>query len=112
MVIKTRVFVVDDSALVRQFMTEVIQGQPDMMLAGVAADPVSALPKMQQQWPDVILLDVKCRAHGRFDILATDYGFFPSNPLGCYLLFVEEAGASLTLEALSAGLLPCLLRLS
>ena len=30
MVAKTRVFVVDDSALVRQFMAEVIQGQPDL----------------------------------------------------------------------------------
>lgn len=101
MVIKTRVFVVDDSALVRQFMTEVIQGQPDMMLAGVAADPVSALPKMQQQWPDVILLDVEMPRMDGLTFLRQIMASHPTPVVICSSL--TEAGASLTLEALSAG---------
>ena len=54
-----QILVVDDSALVRQFMTEVIQTQPDMALLAAAPDPIIAMSKMQKQWPDVILLDVE-----------------------------------------------------
>ena len=54
-----QILVVDDSALVRQFMTEVIASQPDMALLATAPDPIVAMTKMQKQWPDVILLDVE-----------------------------------------------------
>ncbi|MFC3912766.1 chemotaxis response regulator protein-glutamate methylesterase [Pseudaeromonas sharmana] len=101
MSVKTRVFVVDDSALVRQFMTEVIQSQPDMTLIGIAADPISALPKMQQQWPDVILLDVEMPRMDGLTFLRQLMATHPTPVVICSSL--TEAGASLTLEALSAG---------
>ncbi len=54
----TRVLVVDDSAVMRQFMTQLIGGQPDLAVT-TAADPILALAKMERQRPDVILLDLE-----------------------------------------------------
>ncbi|MEM7349657.1 MAG: chemotaxis response regulator protein-glutamate methylesterase [Acidobacteriota bacterium] len=55
---RIRVLVVDDSAVVRQFMSGLIGQQSDMEVA-VAADPLIALRKMSQRRPDVILLDLE-----------------------------------------------------
>ena len=101
MVAKTRVFVVDDSALVRQFMSEVIQGQPDLQLLGTAADPVSALPKLEQQWPDVILLDMEMPRMDGLTFLRQLMATHPTPVVICSSL--TDAGAALTLDALSAG---------
>ncbi|WP_409420745.1 chemotaxis response regulator protein-glutamate methylesterase [Pseudaeromonas sp. ZJS20] len=98
---KTRVFVVDDSALVRQFMAEVIGRQPDMALAGTAVDPVAALPKMQQAWPDVIILDMEMPRMDGLTFLRQLMSSRPTPVVICSSL--TEQGASLTMEALSAG---------
>ena len=68
-----QILVVDDSALVRQFMTEVIQTQPDMALLAAAPDPIIAMSKMQKQWPDVILLDGCANAYAAAWILRKEY---------------------------------------
>jgi two-component system, chemotaxis family, protein-glutamate methylesterase/glutaminase len=52
------VLVVDDSAVVRQFMAGLLADQPDMTVA-TAADPLIALGKMERSRPDVILLDLE-----------------------------------------------------
>jgi two-component system, chemotaxis family, protein-glutamate methylesterase/glutaminase len=101
MVAKTRVFVVDDSALVRQFMSEVIQGQPDFQLLGSAADPLSAMPKLEQQWPDVILLDMEMPRMDGLTFLRQLMATHPTPVVICSSL--TEAGATLTLDALAAG---------
>jgi len=98
---KTRVFVVDDSALVRQFMAEVIGQQPDMVLAGAAVDPVAALPKMQQAWPDVVVLDMEMPRMDGLTFLRQLMSSHPTPVVICSSL--TEQGASLTMEALSAG---------
>lgn len=58
------VLVVDDSAVVRQFMTQMLGRQPDLHVR-VAADPIFALAKIEAERPDVILLDLETpRLHG------------------------------------------------
>ena len=50
--------VVDDSAVVRQFMSALLSSEPGMSVA-VAADPLIAMQKMETKWPDVIVLDLE-----------------------------------------------------
>lgn len=96
-----QILVVDDSALVRQFMTEVIASQPDMALLATAPDPIAAMTKMQKQWPDVILLDVEMPKMDGITFLKQIMAQHPTPVVICSSL--TEKGTALTLEAFSAG---------
>jgi two-component system, chemotaxis family, protein-glutamate methylesterase/glutaminase len=54
-----RVLVVDDSALVRQTLVEILSQDPDIRVIGAATDPFAAADRMRQEAPDVITLDVE-----------------------------------------------------
>lgn len=56
---KISVFIVDDSAVVRQTLEAIIAEDPALTVAGVAADPIIAVEKLRQVVPDVIILDVE-----------------------------------------------------
>ena len=56
---KTSVFIVDDSAVVRQVISDMVTRSPGLRLLGAAPDPLYALERMQREWPDVIVLDVE-----------------------------------------------------
>jgi two-component system chemotaxis response regulator CheB len=56
---KIRVLVVDDSALVRQTISEILASDPDIEVMGTAADPFAAAEKIAQEIPDVITLDIE-----------------------------------------------------
>jgi two-component system chemotaxis response regulator CheB len=55
---RLRVLIVDDSAVVRQTLSSIVNAQPDMT-AIVAADPLIAFDKMKHALPDVIVLDLE-----------------------------------------------------
>ncbi|WP_010321861.1 protein-glutamate methylesterase/protein-glutamine glutaminase [Marinobacterium stanieri] len=54
-----KVLIVDDSAVVRQGLTEVLEADPAIEVIGAAADPYLAVEKMRRLKPDVITLDVE-----------------------------------------------------
>jgi two-component system chemotaxis response regulator CheB len=56
---KVRVLIVDDSALVRQTLTDILQSDPEIEVIGTATDPFVAARRIQQEVPDVITLDVE-----------------------------------------------------
>ena len=56
---KIRVLVVDDSAVVRQTLTEILNSDRQIEVIGTAADPFFAAEKIKQKKPDVITLDVE-----------------------------------------------------
>ncbi len=56
---KIRVLVVDDSAVVRQNLEEIINEDPQLEVMGVASDPYIAAGKIKKEVPDVITLDVE-----------------------------------------------------
>jgi two-component system chemotaxis response regulator CheB len=56
---KTRVLIVDDSALVRRILSECLAGQPDIEVVGTAADPYIARDMILELEPDVLTLDIE-----------------------------------------------------
>lgn len=95
------VFIVDDSAVVRQVLTQVLGQDPRIRVAGTAPDPIFALQKMQQDWPDVIVLDVEMPRMDGITFLRKLMQERPTPVVICSTL--TEKGADTTLQALSAG---------
>ncbi|MGV7930405.1 MAG: chemotaxis response regulator protein-glutamate methylesterase [Spirochaetota bacterium] len=54
-----RVHIVDDSALLRQALTEILSSDPDINVIGASSDPLFAENHFNREWPDVIILDVE-----------------------------------------------------
>lgn len=98
---KIKVLVVDDSAVVRQALGEIINGEPDMTLIGTAADPIIAATKIAKQRPDVITLDVEMP---RMDGLTFLQQIMSQNPIPVVICSsLTEKGASTTLKAMQFG---------
>ncbi|OCX91940.1 MAG: chemotaxis response regulator protein-glutamate methylesterase [Pseudomonas sp. CO183] len=96
-----KVFIVDDSALVRQVLTACLDSHPGIQVIGQAADPLFALEKMQRDWPDVLVLDVEMPRMDGITFLRKIMAERPTPAIICSTL--TEAGAAITLEALAAG---------
>jgi two-component system, chemotaxis family, protein-glutamate methylesterase/glutaminase len=98
---KTRVVVVDDSALVRSLLTEIINRQPDMQCVGAAADPLIAREMIRELNPDVITLDVEMPRMDGIDFLSKLMRLRPMPVVMVSTL--TERGADVTLRALELG---------
>jgi DNA-binding NarL/FixJ family response regulator len=64
-----QVFLVDDSAPVRERLTEMLQGLPDTQVLGHAAEADGAIRDILASAPDVVLLDIALAAGSGFDVL-------------------------------------------
>jgi len=95
------VFIVDDSAVVRQVLTQMLGADPGIRIAGSAPDPIFALQKMQRDWPDVIVLDVEMPRMDGITFLRKLMQEHPTPVVICSTL--TEKGADTTLQAMSAG---------
>lgn len=98
---KTRVVVVDDSALVRGLLSEIINRQPDMECVGAAADPFIAREMIRNTNPDVITLDVEMPRMDGIDFLGKLMRLRPTPVVMVSTL--TERGAEVTLRALELG---------
>jgi two-component system chemotaxis response regulator CheB len=98
---KTTVVVVDDSALVRSLLTEIINREPDMICVGAAADPLLAREMIRTLNPDVITLDVEMPRMDGLDFLARLMRLRPMPVVMVSTL--TERGADVTLKALELG---------
>ncbi|MBL0728515.1 chemotaxis response regulator protein-glutamate methylesterase [Piscinibacter sp. HJYY11] len=96
-----RVMVVDDSAVVRQVVTGLLQAVPDMQVIAAVSDPVLAIERLKQSWPDVIVLDVEMPRMDGITFLRMIMSQRPTPVVICSTL--TEKGAKTTLEAMSAG---------
>jgi len=98
---KTRVVVVDDSALVRGLLAEIINKQSDMECVGAAADPLVAREMIRNLNPDVITLDVEMPRMDGIDFLSKLMRLRPMPVVMVSTL--TERGAEVTLRALELG---------
>ena len=98
---KTRVIVVDDSALVRSLLAEIINRQTDMECIGAAADPLVAREMIRNLNPDVITLDVEMPRMDGIDFLSKLMRLRPMPVVMVSTL--TERGADVTLKALELG---------
>lgn len=98
---KTRVLVIDDSALVRRILTESLSRDPDIEVVGAATDPYAAKDKINELKPDVLTLDVEMpRMHG----LAFLKILMEQRPMPVVMVSsLTDRGAEETLQALELG---------
>jgi len=96
-----KVLIVDDSAVVRQVLSAVLNQASGIQVIDVAVDPVYAMEKMSKQWPDVIVLDVEMPRMDGITFLKKLMAQKPTPVVICSTL--TEKGAKTTLQALAAG---------
>ncbi|MDE2145813.1 MAG: chemotaxis response regulator protein-glutamate methylesterase [Burkholderiales bacterium] len=96
-----RVFVVDDSAVVRQTLQHLLQGEPEIELIGSAPNPLIAAPMLRKSRPDVLLLDIEMPGMDGLTFLRQLMAEAPIPIVICSTL--TEAGSKMALDALSAG---------
>ncbi|RBF13822.1 protein-glutamate methylesterase/protein-glutamine glutaminase, partial [Xanthomonas oryzae] len=96
-----RVLIVDDSAVVRQMLTEILSRDAGIEVVGSAADPLLAREKIKRLNPDVITLDVEMP---RMDGLVFLENLMRLRPTPVVMISsLTERGADTTLQALSLG---------
>ncbi|AZV92961.1 chemotaxis response regulator protein-glutamate methylesterase [Bordetella sp. J329] len=98
---KIRVLCVDDSALVRGLMTEIINSHDDMEVVAVAPDPYVARELIKQHRPDVLTLDVEMPRMDGLDFLEKLMRLRPMPVL--MVSSLTERGGEVTLRALELG---------
>ncbi len=98
---KTRVVVVDDSALVRSLLSKIIDSTPDLQAVGAAPDPIAAREMIRELNPDVITLDVEMPRMDGLDFLERLMRLRPMPVVMVSTL--TERGAETTMRALELG---------
>ena len=97
----TRVLIVDDSAVVRQTLKEVLSSDPEIEVIGTAGDPFVAAERIREEVPDVITLDIEMPRMDGLTFLKKIMSQHPIPVVICSSL--AEEGALSTLKALELG---------
>jgi two-component system chemotaxis response regulator CheB len=98
---KIRALIVDDSALVRQLLTEILNSDPAIEVVGAAGDPYIAREKIKRLNPDVLTLDVEMP---RMDGITFLRNLMRLRPMPVLMVSsLTEQGADVTLQALEIG---------
>lgn len=96
-----KVLIIDDSALIRQLLTDILQRDPGIEVVGAAPDPVIAMEKIRRLKPNVLTLDVEMP---RMDGLQFLEQLNREHPLPVVMVSsLTERGAQTTLRALELG---------
>lgn len=98
---KIRVLCVDDSAMIRGLLTEIINSQPDMEVVAVAQDPIVARDLIKEHNPDVLTLDVEMPRMDGLDFLGRLMRLRPMPVL--MVSSLTQEGSEVTLRALELG---------
>ena len=101
MATRSKVLIVDDSALMRQLLTQIINSDPELEVIGTAGDPYMAREKIKALNPDVLTLDIEMP---RMDGLTFLEKLMRGHPMPVIMISsLTDKGADTTLRALSLG---------
>jgi len=101
MINKIRVLVVDDSAVVRQSLSSILESDPDITVIATAADPIIAVKKIMKEVPDVITLDIEMP---RMDGLTFLRKIMSQNPIPVVVISsLTTSGTEVAMKALEYG---------
>lgn len=98
---KIKVMIVDDSALVRQVISQALSKEPDIEVINTASDPVFAIEKLKTEWPDVLIVDIEMPRMDGISFLRKVMTEHPTPVIICSSL--AEKGSAATFDALAAG---------
>lgn len=98
---KIRALVIDDSALIRKILTEVLNSSPEIEVVGAAADPLIAREMIKQLNPDVLTLDIEMPHMDGITFLSNLMRLRPTPVV--MISTLTEHGAEATLNALALG---------
>ena len=98
---KIKVLIIDDSALIRKLLTEIVNSQRDMEVIGAAADPLIAREMIRELNPDVLTLDVEMPRMDGLDFLEKLMRLRPMPVVMVSTL--TEKGSDITFKALELG---------
>jgi two-component system, chemotaxis family, protein-glutamate methylesterase/glutaminase len=105
---KIRVLIIDDSASVRQTLTDILNGDPQIEVIGSASDPFVAARRIMEEVPDVITLDVEMPRMDGITFLRKLMSQRPIPVVMCSSL--TEAGSETLIQALEAGAVDVILK--
>jgi two-component system chemotaxis response regulator CheB len=98
---KLKVLIVDDSAAVREVLTDILSSDPELEVIGVASDPYVAVERIKRQTPDVITLDIEMPRMDGLTFLQRIMSQHPIPVVICSTL--AGAGSDSALAALEKG---------
>ncbi|HEY1101411.1 MAG TPA: chemotaxis response regulator protein-glutamate methylesterase [Myxococcota bacterium] len=104
---KARVLVVDDSAVIRLVLSDVLAAEPDIEVAGTAASGELALRRIEELAPTVVTLDVEMPGLGGLATLVEIRRRWPTLPVIMFSALTERA-AKTTIDALARGATECI----
>jgi len=97
-----RILIVDDSVVIRKVLAEALVADPEIEVAGSAADGNIALAKIPQLKPDLVTMDVEMPVKSGIETLVEIRKLYPKLPVIMFSTLTER-GATVTLDALSLG---------
>jgi two-component system chemotaxis response regulator CheB len=96
-----KLIIIDDSAVMRKFLTDIVQSDPEIVVSATAMDPIIAVNKIKTIHPDVITLDIEMP---RMDGLTFLSKLMIANPVPVIMVStLTEKGARETMKALELG---------
>ncbi|MDI7222297.1 chemotaxis response regulator protein-glutamate methylesterase [Leptospira santarosai] len=97
-----RVFIIDDSAVVRQVLTQILNKDPEIEIIGFASDPIFASERLSSVWPDVFILDVEMPRMDGISFLKKIMSERPTPVILCSTLAEKESETAVLAMKLGA----------